>query len=201
MKRLFSAAAIAAMFAGTAHGQAGTADPRFAKSDSEPKHGRQPGLFAGVGIGSYAYDSPDLGAYAAGGIEVRGGYNFNKYVSVSASALLPTSYFQDDSYNFTTATVGKVKSNLGVFVEPRLPLGDVVGLYARIGYVASKLEDVPERRSGGSYALVDHDQSGLALGAGIDFDIGRRLTLSFDVTSYNTDLKAAGAGLTLKGRF
>lgn len=196
-----AAAAAAALFiSGAAEAQRADAGLTTPAPKSE-QHGRQSGFFAGVGVGSYAYESPDLGTYGSGGIEVRAGYNFNKYLSVSGSAMVPTSHYKDESYNFTIATIGKVKSAYGVFVEPRLPLGDVFGLFARVGYVSAKLEDVPERRPMGNYALIDHDNSGLALGAGIDFDIGRHVTVALDLTTYNADLKAAGAGLMAKARF
>lgn len=164
------------------------------------ERGRQAGFFLGGGAGSSAIDDPVLGeTYGFGELQIRGGYIFNKYLSVSAQAAIPLeSYESGNGGGLYLSDDVELNSELGIFLEPRLPLGDVVGLYARVGYISTEFTFY-DQFGGGEFDL---SSEGIAYGVGIDFDFGRHVTLAFDLTAYDTDFNSAGgAGIIVKGRF
>lgn len=168
-------------------------------AEAQTSGGRQSGAFVGVGVGSFAFEAPMGDIYGSGGIELRGGYNINKYLAVSAEALFPSQQYEGDGGNLYVSDVAKTKSVYGLFVEPRLPIGNVFGIYGRIGYVVATVEDVPTYSR---YYLDDLTMNGLAFGGGVDVDLGKHVTIAFDLQMYDTDAKeAGGAGLIVKGRF
>lgn len=169
-------------------------------AEAQTSGGRQPGAFIGVGVGSFAFEAPLGDIYGSGGIELRGGYNVNKYLAVSAEALFPSQQYEGDGGRLYVSDVAKTKSVYGLFVEPRLPIGNVFGIYGRIGYVSASVKDVPTGSFG--YYLRDQALNGLAFGGGVDVDLGKHVTIAFDLQMYDTDAnEAGGAGLILKGRF
>jgi len=113
-------------------------------------------IYVGLGLAAARYDSscgdplPGCdGVDTTGGVLVRAGYDFNKYIGAEVRGLA-TSYKSNG---------GKVK-HLGAFVKPMYPVTDAMNLYALGGYAKTTTEG----------SLRKADVQGLALGAGIEYD-------------------------------
>ncbi len=113
-------------------------------------------IYVGLGLVAARYDSRCTLAIAGcdgidktGGILARVGYDFNEYMGVEARALM-TSY-KDDG--------GKIQ-HYGAFVKPMYPVTDGLNAYGLVGFAKTTT----------SGTLRKTDVSGLAFGAGIEYD-------------------------------
>jgi len=114
-------------------------------------------LYVGLGLAAARYDSscntPPVpgcdGVDKTGGVLVRAGYDFNKYIGGEVRGLV-TTYKADG---------GKVK-HLGAFIKPMYPVTNAMNVYALGGYAKTITEG----------SLRKTDVAGLALGAGVEYD-------------------------------
>lgn len=115
------------------------------------------GLYAGLGISATRYDTncgckgTKSGVDKTVGVTVRAGYDFNKYVGLEARGLVSS---------INSNSNGTVK-HAGVFLKPMLPVGDATNIYGLVG--------VGKTTTSGS--LRRTDVTGLAFGAGIEYDL------------------------------
>jgi len=116
------------------------------------------GFYAGLGFVSSRYD-PNCDCTTGKssidkttGLVTRLGYDFNRYVGLEARGLA-TNWKTDGS---------KVQHG-GVFVKPMLPLSDSLNAYGLVGYGKTKTKG----------RLRITDVSGLAFGAGLEYDISK----------------------------
>lgn len=194
--KLIVLALAATVACAAAHAQSATQAPAA--------QGRQPGVFLGAGIGSFAFQDDAGTTYGVGGLEVRGGYNFNKYLGLSVEALFPSQTYEGDGTSLYYTDNIDVDPAYGIYLEPRLPLGRVVGLYGRVGYFNTTIKNVLVNYGNGGCCRPPHNESvsALAYGGGIDFDFGGSVTIALDLTGYSSNIDStAGAGLMLEKRF
>lgn len=177
---------------------AGSAAPALAETGDW----RQAGFYLGAGpagsaIGNDAADE----AIGFSSIQLRGGFILNKYLSFEGQAALPlgNALLVDDGFNDIEEVEDvELKSEYGLFVQPRLPIGKSAGVYARLGYM-SQTVDFNTDGPGPSFEV---ESDGAAVGLGVDFDIGRHFTIAIDYTVMDSEYDAAASGgLFLKGRF
>lgn len=177
---------------------AGTAAPAFAEAGDW----RQPAFYLGAGpagsaIGNDAADE----AIGFSTIQLRGGFVVNKYLSFEAQAALPlgNALLMDNGFDSIEEIDDvELKSEYGLFVQPRLPIGKSAGLFARVGYMSQTVEF----NAVGPGPAFEVESDGAAVGLGVDFDIGRHFTIAIDYTVMDGEFDAAGSGgLFLKGRF
>jgi len=177
---------------------AGAVAPAFAEEGGW----RESAFYLGAGPAGSAIGNDDADeAIGFSSIQLRGGFIVNKYISFEAQAALPlgNAILVDDGFNdIEEIDDVDLKSEYGVFVQPRLPLGKSVGIFARLGYMSQTVE-FSSNGPGGPFEV---ESDGPAVGLGIDFDIGRHFTIAVDYTVMDTEFdNAASGGLFLKGRF
>lgn len=152
---------------------------------------------AGSAIGNDAADE----AISFSSIQLRGGFILNKYISFEAQAALPlgNALLVDDGFNDIEEIEDvELRSEYGLFVQPRLPIGKSAGIFARLGYMSQTVEF----NTDGPGPSFEVESDGAAVGVGVDFDIGRHFTIAIDYTVMETEFDNAGSGgLFLKGRF
>ena len=114
-------------------------------------------IYVGLGLAAARYDSTCLngpvgcdGVDKTGGVLVRAGYDFNKYMGIEARGLM-TSY---------KANGGKIK-HYGAFAKPMYPVTDGLNAYGLLGFAKTTT----------SGTLRNVDLSGLAFGAGLEYDL------------------------------
>jgi OOP family OmpA-OmpF porin len=114
-------------------------------------------IYVGLGLVAARYDSRCLssvtscdGVDKSGGLLVRAGYDFNEYMGMEARALF-TAYKDSKS---------KIK-HYGAFVKPMYPLTDGLNAYGLVGFAKNTT----------SGTLRKIDVSGLAFGAGLEYDL------------------------------
>ena len=114
-------------------------------------------IYVGLGLVAARYDSRCLngpmgcdGIDRTGGLLVRAGYDFNKYLGMEARALV-TSY-KDNG--------GKVQ-HFGAFVKPMYPVTDDLNAYGLVGF--------GKTTTSGTLRRVD--VSGLSFGLGLEYDL------------------------------
>lgn len=113
------------------------------------------GVYAGLGIVASRYNTncacPEKsGEDKTAGVMARVGYDINRYVGVEARGILSNQ----------KGNGGEIK-HAGVFVKPMLPVGEDVNAYGLVG-IAKTTTQGKLRRT---------DVSGLAFGAGVEYDI------------------------------
>ena len=84
------------------------------------------------------------------GLMAKAGYDFNEYVGVEVRAL-------KTNWEYEGAKI----EHIGAFLKPQYPVTESLNLYGLVGYANTQLSK--------RFVL---DESGLALGAGIDYDFG-----------------------------
>ncbi|CAA6809786.1 MAG: Unknown protein [uncultured Sulfurovum sp.] len=113
-------------------------------------------LYVGIGIVAARYDAKcpttpsGCTVDKTGGVLVRAGYDFNKYMGIEARGLITT----------IKSNGGKIK-HLGAFVKPMYPITEDLNIYA-LGGVAKTTTQGSMRRT---------DVTGLAFGAGVEYDL------------------------------
>ena len=114
-------------------------------------------IYVGLGLAAGRYDSTCLngpvgcdGVDKTVGVLVRAGYDFNKYMGIEARGLM-TSY---------KANGGKIK-HYGAFAKPMYPVTDGLNAYGLLGFAKTTT----------SGTLRNVDLSGLAFGAGLEYDL------------------------------
>ncbi|CAA6808088.1 MAG: Unknown protein [uncultured Sulfurovum sp.] len=108
-------------------------------------------FYVGMGVVAARYDSNCVTKPMdkTGGVVLRAGYDFNEYMGLEARGLI-SSYKEDG---------GKIK-HLGGFLKPMYPISDTVNAYGLLGYAKSTTQG----------SLRRTDVSGLAFGAGLEYD-------------------------------
>jgi len=112
-------------------------------------------FYVGLGLVAARYDAKCASTVTGctkddtGGVLLRGGYDFNKYLGLEARAMV-TSYKSNG---------GKIK-HVGAFVKPMYPVTDTINLYA-LGGLAKTTTTGSMRRT---------DVTGLAFGGGLEYD-------------------------------
>jgi len=128
------------------------------------------GFYAGLGITGVKYSSAcncPVGGGSENNIAAVGrvGYDFNRYIGLEVRGMTTVS-----------GDGGADVEHVGLFVKPMLPVGDVTNIYALLGAAKTKTTG----------SLQNVDAEGLALGAGVEFDISEdvpkagRYARSFD---------------------
>jgi opacity protein-like surface antigen len=114
------------------------------------------GIYVGLGLVAANYDTncgcagDKSGTDKTAGLMARVGYDFNKYVGVEARGL-KTNWKSDGS---------KIK-HAGLFAKPMLPVGEDINAYGLLGLAKTTTQG----------ALRRTDVSGLAFGAGLEYDL------------------------------
>jgi len=113
-------------------------------------------IYVGLGLVAAKYDSRCIssctndGVDKTGGVLVRAGYDFNKYMGIEARGLA----------TFYKSNGGKI-SHVGAFAKPMYPVTDDLNLYGLVGFAKTKT----------SGRLRTTDVLGLAFGAGLEYDL------------------------------
>jgi len=113
-------------------------------------------IYVGLGLVAARYDAKctttptGCSVDKTGGILVRAGYDFNKYMGVEARGMMTS----------LKANGGKIK-HIGAFVKPMYPVTDGLNIYA-LGGIAKTTTQGSMRRT---------NVTGLAFGAGIEYDL------------------------------
>jgi len=114
------------------------------------------GAYVALGLVAAKYDtncdctSEKSGDDNTGGVVIRAGYDFNKYLGIEARALA-TAYQPDG---------GKIKHG-GLFLKPMLPVTNGLNAYGLVGLAKTKTTGV----------LRTTDVEGLAFGGGLEYDL------------------------------
>ncbi|HWK52238.1 MAG TPA: porin family protein, partial [Steroidobacter sp.] len=137
----------------------------------------QPGFYVGAGVGSatieldedfddFKFDASDTA------FKVFGGYNFNQYFAIEAA------YFDGGKPEETVISVpgfrGTVEAGttgLIASVIGRLPIGDYVSVYGKLGFASYEAE-INARVNGDVIDSVTGDDEDFAYGVGIAFNVG-----------------------------
>ncbi|WP_116809089.1 porin family protein [Steroidobacter cummioxidans] len=137
----------------------------------------QPGFYVGAGIGSatiefdeevddFRFDADDTA------FKVFGGYNFNQYFAIEAA------YFDGGKPKETVVSVPGFRGDIEIgttgliaSVIGRLPIGDYVSVYGKLGY-ASYESELKGRVNGDVIDSATFDDEDVAWGAGIAFNVG-----------------------------
>ena len=112
-------------------------------------------LYVGLGLVAARYDAKCATTVTGctvdktGGVLVRGGYDFNKYLGLEARAMITS----------IKANGGKIK-HVGAFVKPMYPVSNELNVYG-LGGIAKTTTQGSMRRT---------DVTGLAFGAGLEYD-------------------------------
>lgn len=125
------------------------------------------------------------------------GYKFHPNFSVEGMLGLGVSGDKVDLNGMATIVDAKISNAFGVFVRPSLKLSDSVELFARLGYVQSKIKlSVP------GFSISDSDGSA-AYGLGGNFYLSKQSYLQLSWTNYykKDGLKMDGIGLGFGFRF
>ena len=125
------------------------------------------------------------------------GYKFHPNLAVEGMLGLGLSGDKVELNGQPTAVDAKISSAFGVFVRPSVKLGESVELFARLGYVQSKLKlSVP------GLSLSDSD-GGAAYGLGGNFYLSKQSYLQLSWTNYykKDGVKIDGIGLGFGFRF
>lgn len=125
------------------------------------------------------------------------GYKFHPNLSVEGMLGLGVSGDKVDLNGMETVVDAKISNAFGVFVRPSVKLGDSVELFARLGYVQSKIKlSVP------GFSISDSGGS-TAYGLGGNFYLSKQSYLQLNWTSYykKDGLKIQGVGLGYGFRF
>ena len=131
-------------------------------------------LYAGAGYSTFEADhaaAVDDLSFAA--ITGRAGYEFNPFVAVEGEFAVG---IDDDSYvplGLPPSVPGfdvnvSLESEVGAFVVGRLPVPMIGGVFGRIGYANISLDATS---TSPFFAGGPEDGSGLAVGAGLEFDV------------------------------
>ena len=133
----------------------------------------------GVGIEGLALEEETASVNPAfSTIQLRAGLIINRYFSIQGQTSIEVAAYEyEDSFDIYETDDYSLESAYGVFAVPRLPLGDTVALYGRIGYVNTEL-DVGGFKSEGD---------GPGYGGGIEFDFSNGMTLGIDYTYYDLE--------------
>jgi len=113
-------------------------------------------IYVGLGLVAARYDAKcsttptECTVDKTGGILVRAGYDFNKYMGVEARGMMTS----------VKANGGKIK-HIGAFLKPMYPVSDDLNVYA-LGGIAKTTTQGSMRRT---------NVTGLAFGAGIEYDL------------------------------
>lgn len=125
------------------------------------------------------------------------GYKFHPNLSVEGMLGLGVSGDKVDLNGMATIVDAKISNAFGVFVRPSVKLNDSVELFARLGYVQSKIKlSVP------GFSISDSDGSA-AYGLGGNFYLSKQSYLQLNWTNYykKDGLKINGVGLGFGFRF
>ena len=146
--------------------------------------------------GNIGVDQPDIfEAAGAGDINIptlglRTGYQFSKHWSVEGD--LQIGLEEDDPSLLFIDADGEAGLNAaaGVFVRGSIPLMERLSAHIRAGAAVSEYET---QIVGSSTGELTNDYSGLALGAGAEFDLTEDFYLRTDYTLYETPGSESGA--------
>lgn len=133
------------------------------------------GLYGEVGYSMLNYDESSPGINSQ--IEptaVRGiiGYELNPNLAVETHLSLGLS---DDTARVAGVSVkGEVENSVGLFVKPKVRLGESVELFGRAGVTSTKVS-----ASAGPFSASDRG-TGFAYGAGASFNLTQNLSLNAD---------------------
>ncbi|MGB6231184.1 MAG: outer membrane beta-barrel protein, partial [Litorimonas sp.] len=146
-------------------------------------HAGQKGHFYGT-LGAVWQDVGDEQV----GLEGRLGYHANEFfgAELEASVGLTGETTEFDTFN-GSASGGefeeKVDHSVAVFATGRLPLSDVIQAHARVGYHNTKTSTEFEFDNGAEFDFSD-TQSGVAYGAGLQYDVTPVDGIRLDYTRY-----------------
>jgi opacity protein-like surface antigen len=137
------------------------------------------GFYLGVGLGGLRIDedpyefNPGWGSFSG-----RAGYTFNPYFKVEAEALIAFNpyTFDDDGENYDDPDAPDLSTAFAGYIIPRLPVSPTLGIYGRLGYLTAEYE-----YDNG----ITTESSGTGIGAGVDFAVGRTMSLYMDYTWFN----------------
>lgn len=127
--------------------------PEAVQYDSVP-------VYVGIGLarGIYSNTCSSGCTYedVTGGVTLRAGYDFNQYVGVEARYI--GTFWGDDELG------GQKLSHVGLYVKPMMPINDQLNIYGLVGFGMTKTTT-------NSKNLTEVDETGLAAGVGMEYDI------------------------------
>lgn len=153
------------------------------------------------GSAGYAIISPKGAPSDLGAINLRGGYQFNRYLGVEAEGALGV-----DDGHFTTGTGATairgsygLDWSIGAFGVARYPVTDKFDVFARAGVVHGEFKG--KARSGTTTVRVSDNDELFAGGAGVQFNFDDKNGLRADYTRYEGDVDADVFGVSYVRKF
>ncbi len=134
------------------------------------------GPYVGAGLNVISYN--DSVYEDTAGLELAGGYSFNKYIAIEA-AYMDWGEADDDTYPIWTLSGNSLKAAVkGIF-----PVNDMFSLIGKIGVHSWDLEvkDSSDRLQG------DNDGSDSFFALGAEFNINKHFAISASAARYNVD--------------
>ncbi len=160
---------------------------------SSPASAAPPGPYVGAGVGLYTLDIDDVN-YDDSAALFRGfgGYRINDNWAIEADY----QRFSEAEDDLLGTDVELDFEAWGVSVRPILPIGDLIDLYARVGWTWYDAE-----ANVNGFGSIDGSDDDFTWGGGIDFHLGDLLTLRGDVSRIeieDTDLNLISAAILLR---
>jgi hypothetical protein len=139
------------------------------------------------GSAGYAIISPKGAPSDLGAVNLRGGYQFNRYLGVEAEGAIGV-----DDGHFTVGTGAtavrgtyKLDWSLGAFGVARYPVTDQFDVFARAGVVHGEFKG--KARSGTTVVRANDNEEAFAGGVGAQFNFDDKNGLRADYTRYEGD--------------
>ncbi|MBL8556512.1 MAG: porin family protein [Phenylobacterium sp.] len=153
------------------------------------------------GSAGYAIISPKGAPSDLGAINLRGGYQFNRYLGVEAEGALGV-----DDGHFTTGTGATAVRgsygldwSIGAFGVARYPVSEQLDVFARAGVVHGEFKG--KARSGATTVRVSDNDELFAGGAGVQFNFDDKNGIRADYTRYEGDVDADVFGVSYVRKF
>jgi OmpA-OmpF porin, OOP family len=152
------------------------------------------GFYAGFGVGEVNDKVDGFDSHGVG-FKIYGGYALSKYFAAEA-AYMDAGQMED---TVDGVDVDIEADGLIVAAVAKLPLGEALSLFAKLGYT---FYDEKVRATQGNFSLSDkNSDEDLLYGAGAELDLGRRFQLRAEyeiVDVANADFNVLSAGVVFR---
>lgn len=134
------------------------------------------GLYAEVGYSGLKAKANGF-SVKPDGLRFMLGYEYNDYLAAEGMLGLG---LNDDSVNTGPTTVtAELKNSYGLFVKPKLKLGNDFEVFARLGWARSKMSASSTSGASGSQSATD-----FAYGVGVSYQVNKSWSVNADYMNY-----------------
>jgi len=138
---------------------------------AKPTMGKDSKVYLGIGFGAASVNSYIYDKETVADMVFKVGYDVSNYLGIEfrASAGVNEGDFLGHGYSY------------GIYLKPQYPIGEKINIFALIGYAKTEItldEKVAIERGVSSHTTQD----GFSYGAGIDYRINKKWSVSVDAT-------------------